>query len=185
MASASPRRRELLTLAGFSFTVCAADADETLPPDLAPADAVQLLAKRKAVAVAAAHPNAAVLGADTLVVLDGAFLGKPQDDREAAAMLRRLSGHMHTVCTGVCIQTPSETQCFAEQTQVQFFPLSDAEIAAYVATGEPLDKAGAYGIQGVGCTLVERIDGDYYTVVGLPIGRVARAVATAMKNDEC
>ncbi len=174
LASQSPRRRELLQLAGFAFTAEAADADETLPDDVPLAEAVQTLAQRKAQAVFTRHPDCCVLGADTLVALEDTVLGKPADTQDAARMLRLLSGNTHTVYTGVCILSAGREIRFAEQTQVTFFSLTEREIAAYTASDEPLDKAGAYGIQGKGCTLVQGIRGDYYTVMGLPIGRTAR-----------
>ncbi|MBR4728326.1 MAG: septum formation inhibitor Maf [Clostridia bacterium] len=174
LASASPRRRELLALAGVDFTVCVSNADESVPAGTPPAQAAMLTAEKKARAVAKTHPADTVLGADTIVVDGDAVLGKPHDAAQAKAMLRRLSGKTHTVITGVCIVRDGEAETFFAESRVTFYPLSDAEIDAYVATGEPMDKAGAYGIQGRGCTLVERIEGDYFNIVGLPVAAVVR-----------
>ena len=174
LASASPRRRELLQKAGVAFTVKISDAEEHIEPDTPPHEAVMSLARQKAQAVAAACPNDLVIGADTVVVYDGAILGKPIDETDAARMLRMLSGKTHTVFTGVCLVCAGKAETFFEQTQVTFFPLTEREIADYVATGEPMDKAGAYGIQGRGCTLVQSICGDYFNVVGLPVAALCR-----------
>ena len=178
VASASPRRRELLTQAGYAFTVEPSDADETLPAGTPAADAVQILAERKAAAVAKNRPGAVVLGCDTVVALNDQVLGKPQTADEAAAMLRALSGNTHTVFTGVCLTDGVRTERFVSATDVTFYELSEETIRAYVATGEPMDKAGAYGIQGYGCVLVKSFSGDYATVVGLPLGETARALAS-------
>ncbi|MDR2753970.1 MAG: Maf family protein [Oscillospiraceae bacterium] len=177
LASASPRRKELLTLAGIDFAVCPAEADETLAPGVPPEQAPVLLAARKAQAVAATHPAACVIAADTIVTIDGKILGKPRDKDDAAAMLRLLSGREHRVVTGVCLRQGAKTHAFAHETVVHFYPLRDDEIAAYIATGEPMDKAGAYGIQGKGGLLAARLEGDYYNVVGLPIARLLREMA--------
>ena len=178
VASASPRRRELLAQAGFVFQVEPSDADETLPEGVTPAAAVELLASRKAQSVAEKHPDDVVLGCDTIVALDGEKLGKPQTAADAKAMLRRLSGKTHTVYTGVCITDGTRTERFVSATDVTFYPLSAQTIDAYVATGEPMDKAGAYGIQGLGSVLVQSFSGDYFTVVGLPLAQCARVLAT-------
>lgn len=174
LASGSPRRRELLEKLNIPFEVIVSDCDETLPEGI-PADAAaELLAVRKAKAVADKHPEAVVIGADTTVLLDGEILGKPQDEADCKRMLRALSGRMHEVVTGVAIFWEGHTASFSDTTQVQFYPLADAEIDAYAASGEPYDKAGAYGIQGQGALLVAGIHGDYFNVVGLPISRLAR-----------
>lgn len=178
VASASPRRRELLAQAGFEFLVEPSDADETLADFVTPAMAVELLASRKAQSVAEKHPTDVVLGCDTIVALDGEKLGKPQTAADAKAMLRRLSGKTHTVYTGVCITDGTHTERFVSATDVTFYPLGAQTIDAYVATGEPMDKAGAYGIQGLGSVLVQSFSGDYYTVVGLPLAQCARVLAT-------
>lgn len=173
LASASPRRKELLELITPEFTVLVPQVEESLPPDTAPDRGVELLARRKAHAVLAEHPGATVVGADTLVVLDGTALGKPRDEAQAADMLRRLSGRRHTVYTGVAVARAGGTDSFVEGAQVEFLPLSEERIARYVATGEPMDKAGAYGIQGKGALLIRGITGDFYTVMGLPVSRLA------------
>ena len=168
LASASPRRRELLSGMGLTFTVCPCDVDESVPQGMHPADAVVLLARRKAEAVAALHPDAIVLASDTLVEIDAMPLGKPQDEADAVSTLMRLSGNEHRVHTGVAVM--HRGRCFAEKDTTRVFmrQFDEKEARAYVATGEPMDKAGAYGIQGLGGRLVERIEGNYDTVVGLP-----------------
>ena len=177
LASASPRRRELLEKAGYEFEIQVSDADETLPAGITPAQAVRLNAARKAQAVAKQCPGAVVLGCDTVVAIDGAILGKPRDEAEAKRMLRRLSGNTHTVYSGVCITDGTTETVFAAATDVTFYELDDRTVDAYVATKEPMDKAGAYGIQGLGCVLVREIAGDYSNVVGLPLSESARALA--------
>ncbi|MCL2531842.1 MAG: Maf family protein [Oscillospiraceae bacterium] len=211
LASASPRRHELLTAAGFEFTVHAPDIDETIAPGTSPRHAARGLARQKAEAVAALYPGACVIAADTIVGIDGEpankdkaqrtlqtlfgedldnpayeadvqrflrsycgeILGKPMDEANAVHMLKLLSGREHTVFTGVCIITGKTDgilgTSYTDETHVQFFTLSDDEIARYVATGEPMDKAGAYGIQGRGAMLVKGITGDFYNVMGLPV----------------
>jgi len=172
LASASPRRAELLTAAGFAFAIAHADIDEA-PLSGEPADRYVLrLAEGKARAVAARFPDRAVLGADTTVVVDGHILGKPADAADAVAMLRRLQGRAHEVLTGVALVTDGHAQVVLETTRVWFGPMTDAEIAVYVASGEPMDKAGAYGIQGWAARYVTRVDGSYSNVVGLPVARV-------------
>ncbi|MBP3696996.1 MAG: septum formation inhibitor Maf [Clostridia bacterium] len=176
LASASPRRKELLTTAGVEFEVLVSDADETVPDGTLPADAAMLTAEKKALAVAEKCGDALVIGADTIVVLDGRILGKPKDEADAKAMLRFLSGKEHKVITGVCLTDGVETKKFAQVSKVRFYDLTDEEIAAYVATKEPMDKAGSYGIQGKGCVLVESIEGDYFNIVGLPVAATVRAI---------
>lgn len=173
LASNSPRRAEILTQGGFSFQKRVADTEERLPPGLSPAEAVERLAAQKGMAVPR-NADEVILAADTVVALDGQILGKPRDSAHAAEMLRLLSGRRHSVFTGVYITNGEKTVLFHEKTAVCFFPLTDEEIAAYVQTGEPMDKAGAYGIQGRGALFVEKIDGDYCNVVGLPLARTAR-----------
>ena len=169
LASASPRRAELLAAAGFTFTVAHADIDET-PLAAEPADLyVRRLAEAKARAVAERHPGCVVLGADTTVVVDGDILGKPVNAADAAAMLRRLRGRAHEVMTGVAVVAGGQIRVELATTRVWFAAMTDTEIAAYVATGEPMDKAGAYGIQGRAACYVTRIDGSYSNVVGLPV----------------
>ena len=173
LASRSPRRAELLTAAGISFVVRTADIDETPRADENPTEYVMRLAIEKAHAV----PRAAgevVLAADTTVVLDSAIMGKPEDSVEATRMLTALSGLRHEVITGVCVLDDEREISDFARTSVWFAPLSGEEIAAYVASGEPMDKAGAYAIQGLASRFVERIDGSYSNVVGLPVELVYR-----------
>ena len=172
LASQSPRRRELLTLVGVAHEVVPADVDETAFPHEAPAAYCERLAREKALAVAHRFPEAVTIGSDTTVVIGGELLGKPADQADARRMLRLLSGRTHTVHTAVAVARGDELVSSVEDVAVTFRPLEDEEIAAYVATGEPMDKAGSYGIQGYGATIVERIDGDYFAVMGLPLVRL-------------
>ena len=181
LASASPRRSELMTLAGFRFDVICADIDEIVPEKALPQEVVMSLALQKAQAVAKDHRKSAVVGSDTVVALDGKILGKPRSESEAAEMLRSLSGRIHKVFTGVAIVCGEKVTSFFEETEVEFYPLTDQEILDYVATGEPMDKAGAYGIQGRGAVLVKRINGDYFNVMGLPISKVYRELKDCVK----
>ena len=178
LASASPRRSELLRNAGIRFVVEPADVPELQAQHEKPVAYVQRLARDKAMAVFQRNPQSAVLGADTVVVADEHLLEKPADERDAARMLRLLSGRTHQVITGACMLAPSFEHIYEvtefEVTQVVFATLTSHEIADYVATREPMDKAGAYGIQGFASRWVERIDGCYFNVVGLPIARVYR-----------
>ncbi|MBS7225466.1 MAG: septum formation inhibitor Maf [Clostridiaceae bacterium] len=169
LASASPRRQELLRLITEEFTVVPADADETLPAGLPVANQIEVLAERKAADIFAKHPDSVVIGSDTMVVIDGQPLGKPADADDARRMLKMLSGRAHEVITGLAVLSPVGSRIGHRTTKVQFRDLSDGEIERYLATGEPLDKAGAYGIQGKGATLITGIDGDYFSVVGLPV----------------
>lgn len=172
LASQSPRRRELLSLIGIPHEVRPADLDERVLPDEVPADYAERLARAKAEAVAALEPDGIIIGADTIVVLDGDILGKPGDDAEAAAILRRLSGRTHTVFTAVAVVRGNRTVSGVESVEVTFRPLTNEQIEAYIATREPMDKAGAYGIQGYGAVIVERVHGDYFAVMGLALGRL-------------
>ncbi len=172
LASQSPRRRELLSLIGIAHEVRPADVDESVHPDEAPVPYCERLARSKAEALVAANPDAVIVGSDTIVVIDGHILGKPTDRGNAIAMLTQLSGRTHTVFTAVAVAFAGHTRSGVESVSVTFRPLDAARIAAYVDTGEPMDKAGAYGIQGYGATNVERIDGDYFAVMGLPLGRM-------------
>ncbi len=179
LASASPRRRALLAQLGLAFTCAPSAVEERWPGDLPPAAAVEALALQKAEAVAPRAPAALTLGADTVVVLDGTVLEKPADAAEAASMLRRLSGATHTVYSGLALVHPASRRSVTahEATDVTFAPLTRREIERYVATGSPMDKAGAYGIQDDhGALFVQRIDGDYYNVVGLPLHRLYRTL---------
>ena len=171
LASGSPRRRELLQLAGFSFRVATAGVEEIRQPGEAAVDYVRRLAYDKAMAIESTE-NEIVLGADTTVELDGDVLEKPANAREATAMLNRLSGRVHLVHTGICLASPEETVLDVATTEVTFAPLTAVEISRYVASGEPFDKAGGYGIQGLASKFVERIDGCYFNVMGLPVARV-------------
>ena len=174
LASASPRRRELLSLITEHFTVCPADADETLR-DAPLGEEVTRLSRLKAEAVQAQYPNAVCIGSDTMVTIDGLRLGKPKDADEAASMLRRLRGRTHEVLTGLAVLTPDGgAHTLHTCTRVTFRDFAEDELAAYLATGEPLDKAGAYGIQGQGSLLVKGIRGDYFNVMGFPVAEVWR-----------
>ncbi len=172
LASASPRRREICDLLGLTYTVCPAQSE--LPADLAlsPEQAILQVARGKAEEVAAQYPDSIVLGADTAVVVDDTILGKPQDADEAAAMLRRIAGRTHRVITGVWVCGGGIDDGFADVAEVAFYPMTDRDIAEYVATGEPMDKAGAYAVQGIGARYIRGIHGDFYTVMGLPCGRL-------------
>ncbi|HVM20286.1 MAG TPA: Maf family protein [Egibacteraceae bacterium] len=178
LASASPRRLDLLRLAGLDPVVAPADVDETVRDGEAPEVYVVRLARAKAEA-ASGRPGIVVLGADTTVVLDGHILGKPEDERDAVAMLRRLAGRTHTVSTGVVALGAGDRREIVVSTAVTFAPLDDAAIRRYVATGEPLDKAGGYGIQGRAAAFVERIDGSYTNVVGLPLAQTLTVLRAA------
>jgi len=174
LASQSPRRRELLSLVGIAHDVRPADIDESYLTGEPPRDHAERLARGKAEVIAAREPDAVVIGSDTIVVVDGDVLGKPTDENDAVRMLARLAGRSHTVVTAVAVAWRGETRSAVEEVDVTFHPLSRAEIDAYIATREPMDKAGAYGIQGYGATIVARVDGDYFAVMGLPLQRLIR-----------
>jgi septum formation protein len=174
LASSSPRRRELLALVGIAYDVVPADIDESYLPGETPVSHAERLAREKAAVVAAAAPDAVTIGADTIVVVDDDVLGKPRDAAHAAEMLRRLSGRSHRVITAVAAVWRGTIASAVEEVDVTFRPLGERDIAAYIATGEPMDKAGAYGIQGYGATIVERVDGDYFAVMGLALNRLVR-----------
>ena len=177
LASQSPRRRELLTQVGLTFRVHVSDVDEATAPGPPPARMVEELSRRKASAVAALEgPEPLIIAADTVVALEGAILGKPHSQEDAFAMLSALSGREHHVYTGVTVIHGGKSVTFHENTAVRFRPLSESDIRDYIATGEPMDKAGAYGIQGRGALLVEGISGDYGNVVGLPLFRLGRVL---------
>ncbi|HEX8853331.1 MAG TPA: Maf family protein, partial [Pyrinomonadaceae bacterium] len=171
LASASPRRAEILTAVGWPFEASAASVDETLQEGEEPEAYVRRLAQEKAAAVAATRLFGLVVGADTVVVSDGRVLGKPRDEEDARRMLRLLAGRWHEVLTGVALVRAESGRALVgcERTRVRFGALSEREIEAYVATGEPADKAGAYGVQGRAALFVEAIEGDYWNVVGLPV----------------
>ncbi len=177
LASASPRRQELLRLITDTFEVHPVDADETLPAGMPVDLAPSFLADVKAQAAAKDFPDALVIGCDTIVTLDDEIMGKPRDREDAFRMLRRLSGETHTVMTGTALYLNGKSTVFTVETKVTFYELTDDEINAYLDTGEPFDKAGAYGIQGKGSLLVQRIEGDYFNVVGLPVAALSRAIA--------
>jgi septum formation protein len=172
LASQSPRRRQLLSLIGIEHDVQPANIDETYFPGEQPRAHALRLAREKAEAIVA--PGAVTIASDTIVILDGEILGKPADALEARSTLRRLSGRVHKVITAVAVRWRGQIVADAEEVDVTFRLLSDADIAAYVETGEPMDKAGAYGIQGFGATIVERVEGDYFAVMGLPLNRLTR-----------
>jgi septum formation protein len=174
LASASPRRQELLRNAGIPFEVQPADISENPLPGEGAKECAERLAREKALSVASQRPQDCVLGADTVVVVDGQILGKPSDAADAARMLRRLSGREHEVITGVCLVVSGRWSVASETTSVTMSGISENEIADYVASGEPMDKAGAYAIQGVASRWIPRIAGDYCNVVGLPVALVWR-----------
>lgn len=169
LASASPRRREILGMLFPRFDVVPADIDEVMPLCASAAETVESLAAQKARHVAKTHDGSLVIGSDTLVYLDGQALGKPRDEAQARQMLASLSGRTHQVYTGVCLVYGCEQRIFHSSADVSFAKMSEREINWYVATGEPMDKAGAYGIQGYGSRFVKSINGDFFTVMGLPL----------------
>lgn len=174
LASKSPRRIELLKLGGFSYEIIPAISEEKINPMLTPPETAVSLACQKAREVSQKYKNDTIIGADTIVVYDGEIMGKPVNKADAFRMLKKLSGNTHSVITGVCIIKGDKESSFYEETKVQFYSLSDEEISSYIETGEPMDKAGAYGIQEKGSLLVKKIDGDYFNVVGLPLSRFVR-----------
>ncbi len=177
LASASPRRRDLLTLVGITHTVQPADTDESLSWGELPEAYCERLSRAKAETIATADPDALVIGADTIVVIDDSVLGKPRDVGDAGRMLSILSGRSHTVMTAVAVAFKGKTVSAVETVDVTFRPIDADAIRSYVATGEPMDKAGAYGIQGYGATIVRRIDGDYFAVMGLSLIRLVALMA--------
>jgi septum formation protein len=177
LASTSPQRRAILTQLGIAFELAAPDYAEHDPPGLPPADAVRMHAEGKARSVAATWPGRLVLGVDTAVVIDGAMLGKPATEMEARAMLARLAGREHEVVSGLCLLGEERADVGHDVTRVRFRPLSADEVAAYADIGEWAGRAGGYAIQGRGATLVERIEGDYLNVVGLPAALLVRLLA--------
>jgi septum formation protein len=179
LASSSPRRKELLENLHLSFITVSSDVDESYDLEWKPDEIVMELAKRKAQAVSDQYPNSFVIGSDTVVVVDNTILGKPQNREEAFSMLKQLSGRTHSVFTGVAIVKATNEREFFEKTDVVFWELTDEEIIKYMDTGEPFDKAGAYGIQGFGSLLVKQITGDYFAVVGLPVARTLRELKKA------
>ena len=185
LASASPRRKELLSLFGIPFVIRVADIDETMDPDKAPFDEVARVSRCKAMAVDA-QPGDVVIAADTIVVCEGKVLGKPKDKEEAARMLNLLSGRDHQVMTGCTVLRGGLAETFTDVTDLHFRPLGEKEIDRYIASGEPMDKAGAYGIQGGAALFCEKMNGDYYNVMGLPVCRLwqtLRRVAPELMED--
>ena len=172
LASSSPRRRELLNLIGIAHEVRPANLDESMRPREAPRRHAERLARDKASAVAMRDPDLITIAADTIVVINRKVLGKPVDMEDAARMLAMLSGREHTVITAVAVSRGRKLRSAIEEVKVKFRRLREEEIEAYIATGEPMDKAGAYGIQGYGATIVERVEGDYFAVMGLPLVRL-------------
>ena len=185
LASQSPRRKELLGLFHIPFTVRVSDADETMDPNGSAAEQVGLVSRRKAEAVSR-EPEDVVIAADTIVVCDGQILGKPRDAADAFRMLRLLSGRDHQVMTGMTVLRGDLCKTFTEITDIHFRELSDREINAYIRTGEPMDKAGSYGIQGGAALFAERMHGDYYNVMGLPVcrlGQLLREIAPEITEE--
>lgn len=175
LASGSPRRRELLSGLGFSFEIIVSDVDETVEGEMQPHEIVRTLAYRKAAAVSNTLQDGIVIGSDTIVVVDGVVLGKPADEQDAFRMLKTLQGRSHNVYSGVAVVDADSGKQLVDHrsTQVHMRPLTDIEIWSYISTGEPRDKAGSYAIQGIGSTIIDRIEGDYFTVVGLPMELLA------------
>lgn len=172
LASASPRRRELMKYITTNFEAVSLDCDETLPDSVLPEQASQYLAELKASEAAKKYPDAVIIGCDTTVICNGDVLGKPEDHEQCTAYMKMLSGRVHQVVTGCSLMYRSAKKSFSVVTDVRFRELSDSEIKIYASSDEPYDKAGGYGIQGKGALLVEKIDGDFYNVVGLPVSRL-------------
>src|SRR4051812_47065435 len=177
LASGSPRRRQLLELIGIQHEVKPSNVDEKIKGKETPRKHAERLAREKASVFAKADPDSVIIAADTIVVIDGKILGKPANAVDAGSMLALLNGRTHTVFTAVAVARGSKLKSGVEEVHVKFRKLTDNEIDSYIATGEPMDKAGAYGIQGFGATIVERIEGDYFAVMGLPIVRLVRLLA--------
>lgn len=184
LASGSPRRRELMNYITEDFIVCTSNAEENLPYGIDPFKAAEYLAVQKASAAATERPDDIVIGCDTIVIVDGKILGKPSGEEDARNMLRTLSGRTHDVVTGCAVACGGEIQSFSEKTGVSFYALSEEEIEEYLATGEPFDKAGGYGIQGKGALFVSGIKGDYYNVVGLPIAALSRKLREIIRQNK-
>lgn len=176
LASQSPRRREILSLCGIPFFVHAAKIDEIFDSSLPIEKATEQLAVQKATAVQKIFPEKIILGADTIVSVDGKVLGKPRDPEDAFSMLSLLSGRSHQVVTGVCLLSPRRKSVFSQISKVCFFPLQPEEIREYIKTQEPMDKAGAYGIQGKGALFIEEIQGDFFSIMGLPVASLYREI---------
>lgn len=183
LASASPRRQELFKIIADDFSVISPEVEEITPEGLAPEKCPEYLAVKKAQEIAKTHPESLVVGCDTSVILDGYILGKPTDANDACRMLQCLSGRIHRVVTGCCLCYQGRSDTFYVTTEVEFYPLSMNEIREYINTGEPFDKAGAYGIQGKGSVLVKGIHGDYFNVMGLPIARLKREIQEIQEQE--
>ncbi len=183
LASASPRRRELMKYITEDFEAVSTDCDETLPDGTEPLKASEYLAVLKAKSAAEKYPDCAVIGCDTTVICGGEILGKPKDKSQCIADITKLSGRTHQVVTGCCIIIGGKPSSFSEVTDVTFRRLTPAEIEAYADTDEPYDKAGGYGIQGLGSALISHIDGDFFNVVGLPVGRLFNKIKEAVNCD--
>lgn len=183
LASASPRRRELLKLICEDFKSVSPDVDETVPAQVEILERPQFLAVKKAMHVSGClSEKAVVIGCDTGVFIDNEMLGKPKDEEDAFSMLKKLQGKEHLVVTGCCITDGTHKREFSVTSRVFFYPLSDEDIKDYIATGEPMDKAGAYGIQGKGSLLIEKIQGDYFNIVGLPLSALARELKAFLRE---
>ncbi|MGN0595432.1 MAG: Maf family protein [Hominimerdicola sp.] len=176
LASASPRRKELLQLVCNNFRVIPSDCEEIIPPDLNPEDTAEYLSSLKCRSIAEVYRQSLVIGCDTAVICNGEIFGKPKDEDDAIRMLTKLSGKEHLVISGVTLGHRHRCRSFSNVTRVTFRTLSEKEINEYVASGEPMDKAGAYGIQGLGSLLIERIEGDFYSVMGLPVSQLAEEI---------
>ena len=182
LASSSPRRKELLQFLQIPFTTVNTNVDESVASHLDPEQVVRELALRKAKAAAVDFPDSCVIGSDTVVAIDNEILGKPVDRNDASRMLMLLSGRTHCAYTGVALVQNDRFTVFAEKTHVTFWDLQEEELKTYLDSGEPFDKAGSYGIQGFGSLFVKKIDGDYFTVVGLPVSRLARELKAFTPN---
>ncbi len=176
LASASPRRKELFSRIIEDFKIIPSSADETIPKNMSAFECAEYLAVKKASQVAENNKNSVVIGCDTVVIANNEILGKPSDEKNAYEMLKMLSGKVHSVVTGVCICYQDKKISFSSVTEVEFYPLSDDDINQYIKTGEPFDKAGAYGIQGMGSLFVKKINGDFYNVVGLPVAELNKKI---------
>lgn len=174
LASASPRRQELLRKITEDFIVCPSGAEELVPPGFSPKQTVEYLAHLKTKDIADKYPHDLVIGADTIVAVDDKILGKPHSRQECMEMLTALSGRSHSVYTGVAVAVKGEITCFAKESLVTFYPLTKREMETYADSEEPYDKAGAYGIQGQGALFVEKIEGDYFNIMGLPVSALYR-----------
>ena len=184
LASSSPRRKELLNLICHTFRIIPPQCEEKLPPELSVDKAAEYLSNLKCKSIAEVYENSLVIGCDTMVICDNAIYGKPADEEDAKRMLRALSGREHKVISGVTIAFKKKFLSFSVSTKVKFHTLSETDIEYYCRSGEPMDKAGAYGIQGLGSLLVERIDGEYYNVVGLPVSEIAQRLGSFLEICE-